>query len=146
MEIHKLLSNDNDDARSEGSATFPNLPGRNANNFSSSSSSSSALLYGISPSSSASSLNDRHSSASLFHHFATSLATSSSSSSSSENHTNGGNPIDPMSDEMWIKIFAFLPPFVLCNVGSVCSEWRRLACDSTTSPLQQPPCFFFVCC
>ncbi len=40
-----------------------------------------------------------------------------------------------MSDEMWIKIFAFLPPQVLCNVGLVCSEWQRLACDSTLSHL-----------
>lgn len=35
-----------------------------------------------------------------------------------------------MSDEMWIKIFAFLPPHVLCKVGLVCSEWQRLACDN----------------
>jgi hypothetical protein len=40
-----------------------------------------------------------------------------------------------MSDEMWIKIFAFLPPQVLCKVGLVCSEWQRLACDSTLSHL-----------
>jgi hypothetical protein len=98
MEIHKLLSNDIDEAPDFG------LLQSAANNSSTSASSSKSM------------------GSSHYHSF--------SSASTSQHHLTMGL----MSDEMWIKIFAFLPPQALCRIGLVCSEWQRLACDGAPLP------------
>jgi hypothetical protein len=107
MEIHKLLSNDADEAPEFG---LPKSSTAVSSTFTTTTSTTTT-----SPSSSYS-FSSRYG-----HPFANSPSTPQ------QHHLTTGL----MSDEMWIKIFAFLPPQVLCSVGLVCSEWRRLACDST---------------